>query len=62
MTMVLMKNKNQLNKQIFLSGVLQPKNINMVDELPPKDTSDYFFLVKRFKLFPFSNYLSTLRR
>lgn len=35
--------KNQLNKQILRSGVLEPKNINMVDELQPEDTSDYLF-------------------
>lgn len=35
--------KNQLNKQILRSEVLEPKNINMVDELQPEDTSDYLF-------------------
>lgn len=43
MTMVLMNKKNQLNKQILRSEVLEPKHINMVDELQPEDTSDYLF-------------------
>lgn len=41
--MVLMNKKNQLNKQILRSEVLEPKHINMVDELQPEDTSDYLF-------------------
>lgn len=57
--MVLMNKKNQLNKQILRSEVLEPKHINMVDELQPEDTSDYlFFPCFRFKS-KFINSLTT---
>lgn len=48
--------KNQLNKQILRSEVLEPKHINMVDELQPEDTSDYLFFPcskQKIKLLPF---------
>lgn len=56
MTMFLMNKKNQLNKQILRSEVLEPKHINMVDELQPEDTSDYLFFPcskQKIKLLPF---------